>query len=228
MSQAPIRIVMIDDHAVLLDGLKLLLSLEPDLEVVGEADSGARGVATAERTRPDVVVTDVGLPDFDGAEVTRRLRAALPETRVLVLTAHDEDRYLLSLMEAGASGYLVKNAAGQDLVAAIRSVAAGRPWLQPAIARRLMELSTRSTAQAPATGLDALLEPLTAREVEVLRLLSGAASNRQLAEALSISPRTVETHLANIYGKLEVRGRTEAMLWAIHEGITPPDPLDNQ
>ena len=212
-------VVLIDDHTVLRDGLKLLLSLEPDLAVVGEAARGRDGVAVVERMRPQVVVTDVGLPDIDGVEVTRQLRERLPETRVLVLTVHDEDNYILALMQAGASGYLLKNAAGDDLVRAIRTVAAGKPWLQPEIARRLMNLASGRAGTRAKTGLEALIEPLTPREVEVLKLLAGAASNREIAEQLIISPRTVETHLANVYGKLGVRGRTEAMLWAIREDV---------
>jgi DNA-binding NarL/FixJ family response regulator len=218
-----IRVVMIDDHAVLLDGLKLLLSLEPDIDVVGEAAAGVRGVAVVEAARPDVVVTDVGLPDIDGVEVTHRLRTSVPETRVLVLTAHDEDHYVFALMDAGASGYVLKNAAGDDLVNAIRTVAAGRPWLHPLVAERVMNYAgTKPAAPEPRTGLDTLVEPLTRREVEVLTLLAGAATNREIADRLAISARTVETHLANIYGKLGVRGRTEAMLWAIREGVTAP------
>lgn len=213
------RVVLIDDHTVLRDGLKMLLSLEPDLEVVGEGGSGREGIKVAEATRPNVVVTDVGLPDVDGVEVTQRLRERLPETRVLVLTVHDEDHYVFTLIQAGASGYLLKNAAGTDLVNAIRTVASGKPWLQPEIAQRLMSLAGGRPPSRPRTGLDALIEPLTSREIEVLKLLAGAASNREIAETLSISPRTVETHLANVYGKLAVRGRTEAMLWAIREGM---------
>jgi DNA-binding NarL/FixJ family response regulator len=218
VAEDPIRVVLIDDHTVLRDGLKLLLSLEPDIQVVGEAGSGGEGIAVSERYRPSVVVTDVGLPDVDGVEVTRRLREGLPETRVLVLTVHDEDHYVFTLIQAGASGYLLKNAAGDDLVNAIRTVVAGKPWLQPEIAQRLMAFAGGRPA-APKSGLDNLIEPLTSRELEVLRLLAGAASNREIAERLNISPRTVETHLANIYGKLGVRGRTEAMLWAIRENV---------
>jgi DNA-binding NarL/FixJ family response regulator len=171
---------------------------------------------------PDVVVTDVGLPDFDGVEVTKRLRETLPSTRVLVLTVHDEDHYVFTLIQAGASGYLLKNAAGNDLVNAIRTVASGKPWLQPEIAQRLMAFAG-GHPEPPRHGLDALIEPLTSREIEVLHLLAGAASNRQMADELSISTRTVETHLANIYGKLGVRSRTEAMLWAIREGLAGVD-----
>jgi DNA-binding NarL/FixJ family response regulator len=219
MSEGPIRVVLIDDHTVLRDGLKLLLSLEPDLQVVGESASGLGGIRTAVELHPDVVVTDVGLPDVDGVEVTRRLREQLPESRVLVLTVHDEDTYVFTLIQAGASGYLLKNAAGNDLVHAIRTVASGKPWLQPEIAQRLMTVAAGGPRQdAPAAG-EELVEPLTGREYEVLRLLAGAASNREIASSLSISTRTVETHLANIYGKLGVRGRTEAMLWAIHAGL---------
>jgi two-component system, NarL family, response regulator LiaR len=215
-----VRVVLIDDHTVLRDGLKLLLSLERDLVVVGEAGTGLEGVAISARTRPNVVVTDVGLPDIDGVEVTKRLREMVPETRVLVLTVHDEDHYIFTLMQAGASGYLLKNAAGNDLVDAIKAVASGKPWLQPEIAQRLMNFAAGKSAILPKRGLDALVEPLTTRELEVLKLLAGAASNREMADRLAISPRTVETHLANIYGKLAVRGRTEAMLWAIQEGMT--------
>jgi two-component system response regulator NreC len=214
-----IRVILIDDHTVLRDGLKLLLSLEPDLEVVGEAASGLAGIQTALETRPDVVVTDVGLPDVDGVEVTKQLRELLPESRVLVLTVHDEDTYVFTLIQAGASGYLLKNAAGNDLVDAIRAVAAGRPWLQPEIAQRLMNVTSGASSQVPVTAEQDLIEPLTAREIVVLKLLAGAASNREIATNLAISTRTVETHLANIYGKLGVRGRTEAMLWAIHAGM---------
>jgi DNA-binding NarL/FixJ family response regulator len=219
MSPGTVRVILIDDHTVLRDGLKLLLSLEPDLEVVGEAASGLAGVETALDTRPDVVVTDVGLPDIDGVEVTKRLRELLPESRVLVLTVHDEDTYVFTLIQAGASGYLLKNAAGNDLVDAIRTVARGKPWLQPEIAQRLMNVTSGASQQGPPTVEQDLIEPLTAREIVVLKLLAGAASNREIASVLAISTRTVETHLANIYGKLGVRGRTEAMLWAIHAGM---------
>ncbi|HEX8917646.1 MAG TPA: response regulator transcription factor [Chloroflexota bacterium] len=213
------RVVLIDDHQVLRDGIRLLLSLEPDLEVVGEASTGLDGVKVVSDSRPHVVVSDVGLPDIDGVEVTRRLREHVPETRVLVLTVHDEDNYVFALMQAGASGYLLKNSAGADLVRAIRTVARGEPWLQPEIARRLMEVGDRRSPGATKSGLDSLIEPLTPRELEVLVLLAGAASTREIAVRLNISARTVETHLANIYGKLGLRGRTEAMLWAIREGL---------
>jgi two-component system, NarL family, response regulator LiaR len=219
MTTGSVRVILIDDHTVLRDGLKLLLSLEPDLEVVGEAANGLAGVQTALDTRPDVVVTDVGLPDIDGVEVTKRLRELLPESRVLVLTVHDEDTYVFTLIQAGASGYLLKNAAGNDLVDAIRTVARGKPWLQPEIAQRLMNVTSGASQQGPPTAEQDLIEPLTAREIVVLKLLAGAASNREIARGLAISTRTVETHLANIYGKLGVRGRTEAMLWAIHAGM---------
>lgn len=223
------RVVLIDDHTVLRDGLTLLLSLEPDIEVVGEAGTVRDGIALAERVRPHIVVTDVGLPDGDGVQVTSAVRERLPETRVLVLTVHDEDEYLLALIRAGASGYVLKNAAGSDLIRALRTVDSGQPWLQPAIARRLMQLTSGGGASPPKSGLAALIEPLTGREIEVLKLLAGAATNRTIAEQLGIGVRTVETHLANIYGKLGVRGRTEAMLWAIKERVvkTNDRPADN-
>lgn len=212
------RVLLLDDHTVLREGLELLLRLEPDIEVVGQAATVRQGIALTRQLRPDVVVADVELPDGDGVEVTRTVREELPDTRVLVLTVHDEDEFILALVQAGASGYLLKNAAGSDLVEAIRAVHAGKPWLQPEIARRLIDLTT-GRASPPRSGLEALVEPLTSREIEVLKLLAGAATNREIADRLVISPRTVETHLANIYGKLGVRGRTEAMLWAVREGV---------
>lgn len=217
MSVEQIRVVLIDDHTVLRDGLKLLIALEPDLVVAGEAATGWEGIAVVNRLQPDVVVTDVGLPDIDGVEVTRRLRTGVPKARVLVLTVHDEDVYVFALMQAGASGYLLKNSAGDELVEAIRTIASGKPWLQPDIAQRLMH--SDGAKSPPRSTLDSLIEPLTNREIEVLKLLAGASSNREIAETLVISTRTVETHLANIYGKLSVRGRTEAMLWAINAGV---------
>jgi DNA-binding NarL/FixJ family response regulator len=221
MSGDFIRVVLIDDHTVLRDGLKLLLAAEPGIRVVGESGTMRGGIAAVEELKPDVAVADVGLPDGDGVEMTRVLRESVPGTRILVLTVHDEDEFILALMQAGVSGYLLKNAAGIDLVTAVRAVAAGKPWLQTEIARRLIELSTGRKAPPPRTGVEALIEPLTPREIEVLKLLAGAATNREIADHLAISTRTVETHLANVYGKLTVRGRTEAMLWAIHEGMVP-------
>lgn len=218
MTASPIRVVLIDDHTVLRQGLKLLLSLEPDLHVVGDVSGGEEGLRIVETVQPHVVVTDIGLPDIDGIEITRRLRGQFPRVRVLVLTVHDEDTYVFTVMQAGASGYLVKNAAANELVDAIRAVHAGRPWLQPQIAQRVMRSASTDILVERHPGAD-LIDPLTPRELEVLRLLAGAASNREIADRLDISPRTVETHLANIYSKLGVRGRTEAMLWAIREGV---------
>ncbi|HZS94554.1 MAG TPA: response regulator transcription factor [Chloroflexota bacterium] len=217
---APIRVILIEDHAVVRDGLNVLVGLEPDIEVVGLAGTGLDGVALAERAMPRVAVTDVGLPDIDGAEVTRRIRSRVPETRVLALTAHEEERYILALLDAGASGYLLKNVAGDELVTAIRTLAAGNPWIQAEVAHRLIAASMPDTQPSKA-GPELLAEPLTARESQVLSLLAGAASNREIAAALGIGVRTVETHLGNIYGKIEVGSRTQAMLWAVREGHTP-------
>lgn len=215
----PIRLLLADDHALLRQGTAELLRREPDLEVVGEAGDGAQAVASAQELRPDIVVMDVRMPVLSGVEATRRIRAALPEVRVLVLTAHDDDEYVFSLLQAGASGYLLKSAPVSDLVEAIRKVHAGGTPLDPSIARKLVLRVSGRPGEAPEwDGAPLPAERLTARELQVLQLLAMGMSNRAIAQALGISDRTVQTHLTNVFAKMHVQSRVEAVMTAIRWG----------
>lgn len=215
----PIRIVLADDHALLRQGTAELLRREPDLEVVGEADNGQQAIDLARRLQPDIVVMDVRMPVLSGVEATQRIREALPKVQVLVLTAHDDDQYVFSLLQAGASGYLLKTAPVGELIKAIRLVHAGESPLDPAIARKVVvRISGEGrTTRAADQGASAV-EELTARELEVLQLLAQGLNNRAIAEALFLSDRTVQSHLTTIFAKMHVTSRLEAVLTGIRRG----------
>lgn len=206
----PIRVLLADDHSVVRKGVREFLEEEADLEVVGEASDGAQAVDLALALQPDVVVMDIKMPQISGVEATRQIRASAPDVRVLALTAYDDDPYIFGLLEAGASGYVLKTAESRELVRAIRMVAAGQSALDPAIAPRLI---ARVTQPAPGG------ETLTDRELEVLRLAARGLTNKQIGHDLKISDRTVQNHLANIYTKLGVASRTEAVTEALQRGL---------
>jgi len=221
----PIRLILADDHALLRQGTAELLRREPDLEVIGEASNGLEAVELARHLRPDLVAMDVRMPTLSGLEATRRLREVAPEVRVLVLTAYDEDQYVFSLLQAGASGYLLKSAPVSELVKAIHRVCQGDTPLDPLIARKLvLRVSDQGVRLAAAREEVHLAEELTARELDVLRLLARGLSNRAIADELSISDRTVQTHLTNIFAKLHVTSRMEAVLMAIRRGWLMLEP----
>lgn len=221
----PIRLILADDHALLRQGTAELLRREPDLEVIGEASNGLEAVELARNLRPDLVAMDVRMPALSGLEATRRLREIAPEVRVLVLTAYDEDQYIFSLLQAGASGYLLKSAPVSELVKAIHRVYEGETPLDPAIARKIVLHVSDQGAQAVVPRADEhLAEELTARELDVLHLLTRGLSNRAMADELSISDRTVQTHLTNIFAKLRVNSRMEAVLTAIRRGWLTLEP----
>ncbi len=203
-----IRIVIADDHPVVRAGLRALLETQPDLEVVGEAADGAAAVSVCGRREPDVVLMDLRMPDVDGVEATRRITARHPDTAVLVLTTYDSDADILRAVEAGAAGYLLKDAGRDELVDGIRQAAAGKTVLAAAVAGRLVD-RMRGPAQ-PA---------LTRREIDVLELVARGHTNREVADRLSISEATVKTHLLHIYAKLAVDGRTAAVTAALERGI---------
>ncbi len=209
-----IRILIVDDHGVLRAGLRALLSAEPDLEVVDEAAGGYEALRLADELRPEVVLLDISIPDLSGIEVTRQLKKILPETRVLILTVHEDESLLQESIRAGAAGYIIKRAVESELIDAIRAVWRGDLYVHPAMTRALFkDISPASPSNDPPA------ESLTPREVEVLCLIAQGYSNRQIAETLSISIRTVESHRANLMGKLNLRSRVELVRYAKEHGL---------
>lgn len=212
-----IRIALCDDHAIVRSGLRRILEAEPDFEVVAEAGTGEEAVAAARDTQPDVFVMDLGLPDRNGIAATGDVLEASPTTRVLVLTVHDDVAYLRRAFDAGASGYLVKEAADIELVQAVRQVAAGAQYVHPSLGAALLAPNA-STARPAGPGGE-----LSEREVEVLVQIAGGLTNTEIAERLFVSVRTVETHRAHIHQKLNVRTRAELVRVARETGILEGD-----
>lgn len=213
----PIRVALCDDHAVVRSGLRLILEAEPDLLVVAEAGTAEEAVTAARETRPDVFVMDVGLPDRNGIAATADVCRASPSTRVLVLTVHDDVAYLRRAFDAGAMGYLVKDAADIDLVQAVRQVANGRQYVHPTLGAALLAPDAPRARPAGPGG------ELSEREVEVLGLIANGLTNAEVADRLCVSVRTVETHRAHIHQKLDVRTRAELVRIARESGIQQPD-----
>ncbi|MFQ5595270.1 MAG: response regulator [Anaerolineae bacterium] len=208
------RILIADDHGVLRAGLRILLNAEPDLEVVGEAADGHETLRLARKLNPDVLLLDISMPGLSGIEVTRQVKQVLPESRVLILTVHEDDSLLREAMRAGAAGYIIKRAVESELINAIRAVWRGDLYVHPAMTRALLGdlRRTRSSEEDP-------VEPLTPRETEVLQLIAQGHTNRQIAETLTISVRTVETHRANLMDKLGLRSRVELVRYARERGL---------
>lgn len=208
-----IRVLVADDHTIVRKGIRALLATEPDIEVVGEAENGREAVAEAESLRPDVILMDLVMPEMDGIEAIRRITAHQPEARILVLTSFAADDKVFPAIKAGALGYLLKDSGPEELVGAIHQVYRGEPSLHPTIARKLLQEVSHSSERPPTP------DPLTEREVEVLRLVARGRSNRELADQLVISEATVRTHVSNILSKLHLASRTQAALYALREGL---------
>ena len=214
----PIRVLLVDDQALFREGLHTLLSVHADLDVVGEAGNGSEALQRAKTVHPDVVLMDLRMPVLDGVEATRRLSAANPECKVIVLTTFDDDEQVFEALRAGAVGYLLKDAPSEKLVEAIRAAARGESFLQPSIAAKVVaefnRLSHGQRKHAPV-----LREPLSQREEEVLRFLACGMSNKEIAAALNLAEGTVKNHMTNVLGKLGVLDRTQAALKAREMGL---------
>jgi DNA-binding NarL/FixJ family response regulator len=218
-----IGVLLADDQALVREGFRLIIEVEPDIEVVGEAGDGVETVEQAKRLRPDVVLMDIRMPGLDGIAATRRLAQAGVAARVLVLTTFDRDDYLYEAMKAGASGFLLKDARRDQLVHAIRTVATGDALLAPALVRRLVEDFCR---RPPPGGPPPGVAELTQRELEVLRLVARGLSNTEIAKELFLSQATVKTHLAHVMQKLDLRDRVQAVVLAYESGLVRPGAED--
>ena len=215
MNTSPIRVLLTDDHAIVRKGVRALLATERDIQVVGEACDGQEAVAQAEALCPDVILMDLMMPKLDGIEAISRIMSKLPGTRILVLTSFAADEKVFPAIKAGALGYLLKDSGPEELVGAIRKVHEGEPWLEPSIARKVLAELSHPPKQQPLTA-----DPLTEREVEVLRHVAQGCSNKEIALKLVLSELTVRTHVSNILGKLHLASRTQAALYALQKGIT--------
>lgn len=207
-----IKVLLVDDHNVVRQGLKLFLATQPDINVVGEADNGQDALAAVGKYQPDVVLMDLVMPKLDGIGATQQIKARFPDVEVIVLTSFTEDAQITSVIKAGAIGYLLKNVEPIELAAAIRAAQRGEVHLHPEVARRLMQ--ALGPKEQPAVA-----EPLTEREIEVLKALARGESNKQIADTLIVSEKTVKAHVSNILGKLGLQSRTQAVLYALRHGM---------
>jgi len=217
--QQPIRVLLVDDQALFREGLRTLLSIQPDLEVVGEAPDGEAALRLAARLHPAVVLMDVQMPLLDGVAATRRLRDTQPDCRVIMLTTFDDDEKVFEGLRAGAVGYLLKDVPSEKLVEAIRATARGESFLQPSVAAKVVAEFSRLAEQVSSSRQESLAEPLSEREIEVLRLVAQGASNREIAASLVLAKGTVKNHVTNILAKLGVHDRTRAAMKARELGL---------
>ena len=211
-----IRLLLVDDHAVVRSGLRMLLSSENDVEIAGEAGTAAEAIQAAEQVKPDVILMDIGLPDLSGIDATREIKRKFPKVAIVALTIHEDQEYFFKMLEAGASGYVPKRAAPDELLTAIRAAASGQVYLYPSLAKLLVKDYLN---QDHAADVKSKLDGLTEREQEVLTYLAEGASNEHIASALVISPKTVERHRENIMHKLNLHSRSDLVRYAIRKGI---------
>ncbi len=211
---ANVRILLVDDHAMLRDGVRMILEAHPGFTVVGTADHGQAAVDLAHELKPDIAVLDVAMPGMNGLAATRAIRAEVPETQVVILSMYEGEEYLREALQAGASAYILKRAAAKELVSAIQAVQRGESYLDPALTRTLITDYVRQVERPDATA-----DVLTERELEVLTLVAEGMTNRQIAQQLMISIKTVQSHRANVLDKLNLHDRTELVRYAIRRGL---------
>jgi DNA-binding NarL/FixJ family response regulator len=215
-----IRVLVADDQSMIRAGFRLLLAREPDIDVVGEARNGIEAVQQAARFNPTVVLMDIRMPELDGLEATRQILAADPAARILILTTFDVDEYVYEALQAGASGFVLKDDPPEQLIAALRTVAAGDALLSPAVTKRVIKQFTRLPRPVPPKAVD----ELTARELDIFRLIAEGLSNAEISERLFISDTTVKTHVTHILQKLDLRDRVQAVVLAYQTGLFPRTP----
>jgi two-component system, NarL family, response regulator LiaR len=215
LAMEKIRIILAEDHKVVREGTRRLLESQSDFEVVGEASDGVEAVDLAKKLKPEIVIMDVSMPRLNGIEATKQIKALYPNMAILVLTGYDDDEYVFALLEAGAAGYLLKESSGEELIDAIRQVMTGEPVLHPKIMKKVLNrLRTPVEESAPQTSSEVLSD----REMEVLKLAATGMSNMEIANSLTLSVRTVQTHLRSIFNKLGVGSRSEAIVYGLKKG----------
>jgi DNA-binding NarL/FixJ family response regulator len=212
----PLRVLIAEDHAIVREGIRRLLASEPDITVVGEAADGEAAVELTENLHPDVVCMDISMPRLSGVDATRRIKSRMPEVGVVVLTMHEDEAYFYELVKAGASGYVLKRASARDLVDAVRAVAGGHTFLHPVVAQRLVAEHERSGGRDDDRRR---FDGLTERERQVVRLIANGKTNREIAEILHISVKTVETHRTHIMEKLDLHDRAHLVRYAVRKGL---------
>jgi DNA-binding NarL/FixJ family response regulator len=220
-----VTVVIADDQRLVRTGFRVILASEPDIDVIGEAGNGIETVQLVRERQPDVVLMDVRMPHMDGFEATRKVLAQT-NSRVLILTTFDSDEYVYEALRSGASGFLLKDAPAEQLVAAVRCIAAGDALIDPSVTRRLISRFARSLR--PTTGTPAILADLTARELDVLRLIARGLSNTEIATELVIEESTVKTHVGRVLAKLSLRDRIQAVILAYESGMITPDPMSSR
>ena len=216
MNAKAVRIILADDHTIVRQGLAKLLEGEPDLKVVGEAEDGRQAVSQVQKYTPDIVLMDIAMPNLNGIEATRQIKKISPQTKVIILSMHSHDRYINELFSLGASGYLLKNSTGTDIINAIHAALQGNTYLSPSISRRVIEDYISMKSQS---SRDDLYSKLSNREREVFQMIAEGRSTREISDVLCVSPSTVKTHRANIMDKLKMDNISQLIQFAIHLGI---------
>ena len=217
----PIRVLLAEDHNVVRDGLRLLLDAQADIEVIAEATTGREAIVLSREDCPDVVVLDISMPDLDGIQATKLIRVECPQTQVLILTMHESDAYFFRALQAGAAGYVLKKAASEDLINAVRAVARGEAFFYPSLARKLLDDYLGHRGSAPPVGPPGY-EELSDREREIMFLLVRGLSNQEIAEKLVISPSTVQTHRTRVLQKLGLETTVDLVRYAVRHGLIEP------